>query len=67
MPHHLVPLPKSKTPSRIHENSLVFDFYLDGSDMENLDSLNENLRTCWHQSLAHQKTSCKNYNHFQEL
>jgi len=45
--HHLVPLPKSKTPSRILENSLVFDFYLDSNDMKHLDSLNENLRTCW--------------------
>lgn len=45
--HHLVPLPKSKTASRILENSLVFDFNLDGDDMNYLDSLNENLRTCW--------------------
>ena len=45
--HHLVPLPKSKTLSRILENSLVFDFHLESNDMKHLDSLNENLRTCW--------------------
>lgn len=45
--HNLVPLPKSKTPKRILENSLVFDFNLDNDDMKILDSLNENYRTCW--------------------
>jgi methylglyoxal/glyoxal reductase len=45
--HHLVPLPKSKTPSRIIENAMVFDFNLDDTDMERLDSLNEDFRTCW--------------------
>lgn len=45
--HHLVPLPKSKTPSRVIENSMVFDFHLNDEDMKYMDSLNENFRTCW--------------------
>jgi diketogulonate reductase-like aldo/keto reductase len=45
--HQWVPLPKSKTPSKILENSLVFDFHLDRDDMERLDAVNENFRTCW--------------------
>lgn len=45
--HNLVPLPKSITPERILENALVFDFNLTQDDMNLLDSLNENYRTCW--------------------
>ncbi len=45
--HGLICLPKSKTKERIIENSKVFDFEIKKSDMEKLDSLNENFRTCW--------------------
>lgn len=38
--HNLLPLPKSVTPSRIEENSKVFDFNIEDKDMEFLDSLN---------------------------
>ncbi|HNJ65461.1 MAG TPA: aldo/keto reductase [Turneriella sp.] len=40
-------LVKSVSPQRIAENFVIFDFEIDGSDMTKLDSLNENLRTCW--------------------
>ncbi|KAI1796372.1 Aldo/keto reductase [Ganoderma leucocontextum] len=36
-----VPLPKSATPARIHSNTSVFDFSLDGEDMELLDGLDK--------------------------
>lgn len=42
-----VPLPKSVTPERIKENIEVFDFDLDPEDMEKLENLEENYRTCW--------------------
>lgn len=42
-----VPLPKSVTPARIKQNSEVFDFTLDKSDMAALKKLNKNMRTCW--------------------
>jgi diketogulonate reductase-like aldo/keto reductase len=45
--HDLVVIPKSSRPERIEENADVFDFELSVSDMRVLDSLNENLRTCW--------------------
>jgi len=43
--HDLVVIPKSVHESRIKENSQVFDFHLEETDMKVLDSLNENLRT----------------------
>lgn len=43
----LVVLPKSVTPSRITENIQLFDFALDADDIQGLESLDENLRTCW--------------------
>ena len=44
MQHEVVPIPKSKTPARIDENAGVFDFTLSQSDMQKLDSLNEDYR-----------------------
>ena len=43
--HGLGVIPKSTRRERILENSLVFDFQIEGDDMKKLDSLNENLRT----------------------
>lgn len=40
-------LVKSVSPKRIAENFGIFDFKLDDADMEKIDALNENLRTCW--------------------
>ncbi|MGH7854868.1 MAG: aldo/keto reductase [Candidatus Binatia bacterium] len=45
--HNLVVIPKSANHSRIRENAEVFDFAITDEDMQTLDSLNENLRTCW--------------------
>lgn len=45
--HDLVVLPKSSRRERIEENADVFDFQISGEDMEALDSLDENLHTCW--------------------
>ncbi|WP_166244202.1 aldo/keto reductase [Paenibacillus turpanensis] len=40
----VVTIPKSITPSRIEENSKVFDFELSDDDMEAIDGLNQNHR-----------------------
>jgi len=45
--HELVVTPKSVNKERIIENANVFDFCLDESQMKILDSMNEDLRTCW--------------------
>lgn len=42
-----VVLAKSITPSRIAENIEVFDFSLDQSDLQALEKLDRDLRTCW--------------------
>jgi diketogulonate reductase-like aldo/keto reductase len=36
-----VPLPKSATPARIQSNADLYDFSLDETDMEELDSLDK--------------------------
>lgn len=43
----LVVIPKSITPERIKENFSVFDFALDREDMEQIETLDQELRTCW--------------------
>ena len=43
----LVVLPKSVTPSRIEENSQLFDFALGADDLHQLKALDQDLRTCW--------------------
>jgi len=43
----MVPLPKSNTPSRILENSQVFDFTLSDPQLKTLDELNQDLYTGW--------------------
>jgi diketogulonate reductase-like aldo/keto reductase len=45
--HQIIAIPKSVRKERILENSRVFDFILTLDDMKVLDSLNEDLRTCW--------------------
>lgn len=37
--HDVLPLPKSVTPSRILENTKVFDFTIDAADMQAIDAL----------------------------
>jgi diketogulonate reductase-like aldo/keto reductase len=45
--HDMVSLPKSARAGRIVENANVFDFEISDADMGVLDSMNEDLRTCW--------------------
>ena len=47
MQQNIVEIPKSSKPERIKENANVFDFEISGEDMQNLDSFNEDLHTCW--------------------
>ncbi|KAN0047918.1 hypothetical protein ACTA71_002307 [Dictyostelium dimigraforme] len=42
----IVTIPKSSNPARIIENFNIFDFQLSNEDMNNINSLNSNLRTC---------------------
>lgn len=41
----IVPIPKSKNPTRLAENISIFDFELDDNDMQALNSMNQNRRT----------------------
>lgn len=41
----ILTIPKSVTPSRIKENSEIFDFELSQEDMKAIDNLNQNYRT----------------------
>ncbi len=45
--HGLVVIPKSANRKRIFEDADVFDFEITAADMQLLDGLNEDLRTCW--------------------
>lgn len=45
--HRLVVIPKSARRGRILEDADVFDFEISQEDMQLLDRLDENLRTCW--------------------
>lgn len=45
--HGLVVIPKSANRKRIFEDADVFDFEIIAADMQLLDGLNEDLRTCW--------------------
>jgi diketogulonate reductase-like aldo/keto reductase len=45
--HGLVVIPKSANRKRIFENADIFDFEISAADMQLLDGLDENLRTCW--------------------
>lgn len=42
-----ITIPKSSHPDRIRENFEVLDFTLDDDDLEALNTLDKNLRTCW--------------------
>lgn len=50
--HGLIVIPKSVRKERIRENANVFDFQLSADEMEQLDGLNEDLRTAWDPSQA---------------
>ncbi|XP_034245146.1 aldo-keto reductase family 1 member B1-like [Thrips palmi] len=41
-----IPIPKSVTKSRIQQNFEIFDFELNGDDMETLNALNKDRRIC---------------------
>jgi diketogulonate reductase-like aldo/keto reductase len=45
--HGLSVLPKSINTRRISENANVFDIHINDADMQKLDELDEDLRTCW--------------------
>lgn len=45
--HGTIVIPKSVKQARIKENLDVFDFELTDEDMQEMDSWNENFRTCW--------------------
>lgn len=41
----IIPIPKSKNPTRLAENIAVFDFALEGEDMAALSGMDQNRRT----------------------
>lgn len=43
----LVLIPKSVSAGRISENGNVFDFHISTEDMNEMETWNENFRTCW--------------------
>ena len=43
---NLVVIPKSSSEEHLRENMDIFDFELDGTEMQQLDALNKNLRMC---------------------
>ncbi|KAL4433122.1 hypothetical protein ABPG74_010817 [Tetrahymena malaccensis] len=45
--NNMVIIPKSKTPQRIQENIDILDFVLTPEELEKMNSLDENLHTCW--------------------
>jgi diketogulonate reductase-like aldo/keto reductase len=45
--HDLIVIPKSADKRHIADNAAVFDFALDGDDMDHLDALNEDYHTTW--------------------
>lgn len=45
--HNFVVIPKSVTPSRIKENSEVFDFKITKEDLDLMDSWDEGFRAAW--------------------
>ncbi len=48
--HEVVVIPKSVRKERIIDNANIYDFSLSEDDMKQLDSLNEDFRTCWNPS-----------------
>jgi diketogulonate reductase-like aldo/keto reductase len=47
-----IPLPKSVTPKRLKENFGIFEFKLDKQDLDQLDSLDQKMRTLWRSILS---------------
>jgi methylglyoxal/glyoxal reductase len=45
--HNIVVIPKSVHKKRIIENSQLYDFNISNEDMDKLNSLNQDFRTCW--------------------
>jgi len=45
--HGFVTIPKSTSQKRLIENASVFDFKITNKDLAEMDSWNENYRTCW--------------------
>jgi diketogulonate reductase-like aldo/keto reductase len=44
---NIIVIPKSSNPKRIQENADVFDFSISATDMESINTFNENLIVCW--------------------
>lgn len=43
----IIPIPKSKNPSRLLENISVFDFDISLDDIHELNQMNQNMRTSY--------------------